>query len=160
MKPGDLVRYQEKPWVVQAVDRYRLGVAVLVNSEDTLEVPFDLDTKGEVEVLANPSEEWPFISPPVRGVITDLRITRGLKVEPLIQYQDWVAAGSSVFFRPTLSPRVGDTFTVLTERGAARVTVRRQTMLTFRQRIEAATKKPPQEEPFNAYTVLLRDDES
>jgi hypothetical protein len=158
MKVGDLVRYQNELWYVRLVDRFRLGVAVLDNAQSSREVPHDLDTTGgEVEVIANPSEEWPFISPPSRGHVTQVDLVRGTQTETLTPYEDWIAPGGSVFFRPSLAPRVGEMFLVHFGSSVVRVLVRRRTLDTFKRRQDRLKVQP--KEPLNAYTALLQDDD-
>jgi hypothetical protein len=158
MKVGDVVRYQDQLWYVRLVDRFRLGVAILDNDQGSREVAHDLDTAGdELEVIANPSEEWPFISPPSRGHITRVDLVRGTRVEELTPYEDWVAPGGSVFFRPSLAPKVGEMFVVYFGSSVVRVLVRRRTLDTFKRRQDRLKVQP--KEPINAYTALLRDDD-
>ncbi len=166
MNQGDVVRYQNELWFVQSVDPYRLGVAVLDRSDPdenhsrtVCEVPFDLDASGEVEVLANPSREWPFISPPSKGPVQRVTLIRGAAVEELTPYLDWVAVDTAIFYRPSLKPRLGDLFNVTFSTSSVRITVTRQNLKTVQSRIDTMKRPPPVTTPPNAYRMLLQDDD-
>ena len=155
MRVGDLVRYQDRLWIVNLVDPFRLGLAALARDQTVIEVPHDT---GEVEIIANPSETWPFISPPARGVVQNLKLARGARIEDLTPYEDWVIAGTSLFFRPSLAVKVGDVFMVGFGKSTFNLSVKRKTLATLAQRKEMQKPKPAQE-PLSAYARILLDND-
>ncbi len=166
MKLWDLVLYLDRHWVVRRYDPKRTRSATLIDSMGVQEdVAFNLDSSGNVKVLSNPPETWPFISVPVKPrkgrVIAVLRPVGQTPVS-LVRFVDWMPAdpvnsGGAVFLSPDLGLRMGDTVLVQYEdKTFARVTIP-SSFGTVKQRTDKATPKtkPAQR---TAYTQLLDDD--
>lgn len=167
MKLGDLVRHLDRHWLVSRYDPKRSRTSVLLAADGTqLEIPHDLDASGGLVVIANPSQDWPFVT---------VREQNGYKISgvshggvPLEPFIDWVAADPTrpgpIFLAPSPGLRYGETLIVyltgIRRRMATniRVDIPRDfgTVKQRAARAEAARPKP--EEKKNAFSRLLADD--
>ncbi len=106
---GDLVRYNEYVWLVMQHDK-QVSILKLRNWEDTVvEAPND---RSEVQLLARPSAQWPFVAAPVKSSVGPVEKVFRAETE-LVPLTDWVPSaigrsGGSIFFNPQLRLRVGE----------------------------------------------------
>lgn len=106
MKLGDLVQYQDQPWVVR---RCVPPTAILLDAGGhNIEIPCE---DPACQVIANPSTEWPFLivrDNPRGGVLKGL--TRVVSVRSRVtleRFHEWVPSdparsGGSIFINPTV----------------------------------------------------------
>lgn len=160
MKLGDLVSYIDGFWVVTRYDPKRTRTATLRNATGTsIEVPHD----ESVSVLANPSQEWPFIAAPIKpkwGPITTLVRPSPSGTITLTLYQDWIPsepsrAGGSLFLNPNLRLQIGDYLLATHANGTSSSIVISTAFGTVHQRQTRAAAKPKPDR--TAYTRLLDD---
>jgi hypothetical protein len=168
MKLGDLVLYNDQPWIVSRYDPKRTRTAVLLASSGVQEeVAHDLDVSGGVQVLANPGNNWPFITVPAKVGYSVAALT--YQGRTLAHVSEWVTSdplrsGGPVFLNPSIGLRYGDLFLV-SYRGvrdprkvvSVRVNVPRD-FGTVRQRQTRAEAARPKPEDRNAFTRLLSED--
>jgi hypothetical protein len=169
MKLGDLVMHLDRHWIVSRYDPKRTRTAVLLAADGTqTEIPHDLDAIGGAQVIANPSEQWPFVVvPPKNGYVIAGISHAGVVIEPIT---GWVASdptrtGGPVFLAPNPRLRYGETLLVRLqgikrrEISTKRVDIPREfgTVKQRTARAEAARTKP--EEKANAFSRLLSDDQ-
>jgi hypothetical protein len=164
VKLGDLVRYDNDFWVVIRFDPMRTRTALLLRRNGSnREIPH----AEPVEVLANPSQDWPFVAAPLKpqwGPVVALQNPTLAGARTLELYQDWLPSeparsGGSLFLNPSLNLRHGDYLLAEHGNGQRSRIVIPAGFGTVRQKQarEAAKTKPKPEEP-TAYTRLLEDD--
>ena len=172
MKRGDLIRYTPPGglgpnfWLVHRVDSKRSRTAEIKSrSGHTLEIPHD---SADVEVLANPSTDWPFVVIPEKarwGPVVLIERMIGPTVHLLVSWEDYMLSdparcGGPVFLRPNSQApfQVGDALSIHHENARA-VRVQRVTIpgnfATFRQRTARVKKEPVKER--TSYDHLLAD---
>lgn len=164
MRLGDLVRHQDKVWLVRRYDDSQLRLATLQDAAgQTIEVPHDLDQTPECVVLANPFSEWPYliVRENSRGRFMSglSRVVRGVRV-PFVMLTEWLPndparPGGPVYLNPEAGVRPADTLLVSWSNGpdtSVHVPVAFGTMAQKVARI--ARKKAPT--PTN-YDRLLQD---
>lgn len=111
MKVGDVVRYQESRWKVLAFQP-GLRVYTLANNQGKVEAPDDAEALGDLQVLFNPGQDWPFVVVPILskgGPI--VKVLRGeTELEFMIDWvpSDFVRSGGPIFFSPALHLRRGE----------------------------------------------------
>lgn len=106
LRPGDLVRYQEKVRRVLRLDKMvRTAITEDIDG-DTVEI--ENPCEG-AEFLGNPAETWKVLNPPTKvgaGPFVSLRVP-GARPRTLVPWVDWIQSdsmreGGPVFIRPTL----------------------------------------------------------
>ena len=168
MKVGEIVRFEHKRWrVLSHSTDFRTCTLINFNLEK-IEVPDDLDKGLELKVVANP-ENWPFVTIPTKITFgrlvsvtqAKMDLTRGetttVTLSPLVDWMpgDFVTAGGSVFFNPSLGLKAGDVLVATHLNGKTqRISITRAfgSMKTMTARVE---KKP---EPMTIYKRILMDD--
>jgi hypothetical protein len=165
MKVGDLVRYLDGFWLVTRYDPKRTRTASLLNREGVaLEVAHDDEA---VVVVANPSEDWPFISAPVKpsmGPVASLSRSTAYADDVFELYRDWMPseptrAGGSIFFNPSLGLKSGDYVLARHVNGKCSGIVIPRNFSTVRQKqASVAAKVKPKEADKTAYTRLMGED--
>lgn len=168
MRLGDLIDWAGHRWIVRRIER-ATRTAIVHDGEQTSEtIPDDLDkTKPEeCQVVANPANDWPFVSlaqrpkfgrllkvsrPSLQGTVTDLA-----------PYREWVVAdpaqpGSAIFFSPLLNLQTGDLLLATYERGSARVQIPRE-FLSTAEKMARAAAPPPEAPKLSVYDRLRRND--
>ena len=164
MKLGDLVRWDGRYWIVRRYDPKRTRTSTLQDWEGRLQdVAFDSD---EVEVIANPGTEWPFVmlkdNPKGVRIKTISRIVNHAPL-PITRATDWVPSdptrpGGALFLNPSLGLKTAETLLIEWEAGMStsiRIPSGFATMFAKVARAEAARAKPVES---TAYDALLRDD--
>jgi hypothetical protein len=161
MKLGDIVNYEGRFWLAASYDPKRTRTAVLLGQDGTSrEVPHDT----AVEVVGNPSEDWPFVAAPVKpraGAVRSLSWPgRDLA---LTMYRDWMPseparAGGSIFLNPALRLQIGDYLLAEHHSGFKSRLIIPANFGTVRQRQARAAAKGKVEPERTAYTRLLDDD--
>lgn len=167
MKRGDLVVFQDQRWIVSQYSPRRTRTATLLNADGRqVEIPHDHDLTSEVQVLANPSEQWSFLILPERPGYRVQHINHKGRI--LTPFLDWMLSdpqhpGGSIFLAPSLNLRYGDMLLVHYTGIKRRVsTVQRvdipRDFGTVQQRVQRAeAAKPKLEEKRNAFSRLLAD---
>lgn len=164
MKLSDVVRFENQIWLVRRYDPKRTRTAILIDWEGRLRsIRFDAP---EVEVIANPTKEWPFIT--VRDNPKGVRITHITRIVnhllvSLNRMIDWVPSdpvrpGGSIFLNPSLGFKPSDTLLLHWEKGSptsVRIPSGFATMEVKVARADAAKQKV---EALTAYDKLLQDD--
>lgn len=166
MRLGDLVQYHDRYWVVRRYDPKRTRSATLLAEEGaTMEVPYDHDALGGLVVLANPGQDWPFITLPAKnGYLISAIVFRGVPIPPVT---GWVASdptrsGGPVFLAPDARLRYGEAL-LIHYKGVGRPAVTKRVDIprdfgTVRQRVNRVEAARPVPEEKNAFTRLLADD--
>lgn len=165
MKVGDLISHDNAFWVVTRYDPKRTRTATLLKADGfAMEIPHD----EPVEVIANPSQDWPFVAAPLKpkwGPVIHLsrpnRPSLGGDIVDLQLHRDWLPseparAGGSIFLNPDLRLQVGDYLLARHASGHASSVVIPANFGTVRQKQDRAAAKPKVER--TAYTRLLDDD--
>lgn len=162
MKRGDLVEHEGSHWIVQSYDARRLRVALLLKADGTTqEVAHDL----EVTVVANPSEEWPFLTVPEKprwGRVTTVSRVERAGLVPLTPFADWMLAdpvrsGGSLFLRPGLGLVTGNILQVRFEKGVTNIPITPGFGTVAARVARVAVKKPLR--PATVYDRLTSNDE-
>jgi hypothetical protein len=161
VKLGDLIARENDFWVVARFDPKRTRTATIRNAAGlALEIPHD----ATVEVIANPSEDWPFIAAPIKamwGPITQLTQPNRPEPQALRIFRDWLPseparAGGSIFLNPSLRLQHGDYLLATYANGKASSIVIPKHFSTVREKqARAASKAKPDR---TVYTRLLDDD--
>lgn len=163
MKLGDLVSHDNAFWIVTRYDPKRTRTATLLNSEGlSQEIAHD----EPVEVIANPSLDWPFVAAPVKPMLGPIKMLSwpkpGVEILPLVLYRDWlpsdpIRAGGSIFLNPSLGLRIGDFLLAAHVSGKlSRVDIPNN-FGTVHQKLARKADKPKAVDR-TAYTRLLDDD--
>lgn len=161
MKLGDLVEFEDEPWIVR---RISAAQATLLDAKgQTRDVAADLDLTGGCKVWANPATEWPCLTVkdnPKGMFLTGLTRpnTRGPTV--LQPYVDWVPsdparAGGVIFLNPALEIRPAEVLLVQWKKGAVTPVKVPVHFGTVGQRVARAERKKPAE--VTVYDRLLDD---
>jgi hypothetical protein len=163
VKLGDLVSHDNHFWIVARYDPKRTRTATLLNREGlSMEIPHN----EPVEVVANPSRDWPFVAAPVKPMLGPVvGITRSSSadvVDDLELYRDWIPseptrAGGSIFLSPLLRLRPGDFLLLRHVTGKTSRVVIPHTFGTIGQKQARNIAKPKPVK--TAYTRLLDDDD-
>jgi hypothetical protein len=165
---GDLIEWSGHRWVVRLIERPTRTAIVHDGERASETIPDDLDkTKpDECQVIANPANEWPFVSlaqrPKFGRLVKVSRPTLQGTVADLVRFQDWVVAdatqpGSAIFFNPMLALRTGDLLLATYERGTARVQIPRD-FLSTAEKMARAAAPPPEPPRLSVYDRLRRND--
>jgi len=118
-----------------------------------------------VEIVANPSENWPFVAPPIKPILGPIKTLawprREIDIRPLVLYRDWlpsdpVRAGGSIFLNPRLGLQIGDFLLATHITGKLSRIVIPPQFGTIRQKQARVAVKPKADK--TAYTRLLDDD--
>lgn len=166
MKLGDIVRYQDSTWIVRHYDPRRTRTAQLLQADGRAEeVPHDLEAP-ELIVVANPSENWPFIMVPERPRWGQVRTVNRVSLTglvPLILLEDWVMAdplrpGGALFLRPDINLRIGDQLHVQFSNNFATMVAITPSFATVKDRKIRAAKKA-EEVSLTGLERLLKPDE-
>lgn len=168
MRLGDLIDWAGRRWLVRNIER-GTRIAIVIDAEGTVEtVPDDLDkTKPkECQVVANPSNDWPFVPmtprPKFGRLIKVGRPTVQGPVTDLARLFDWTVAdptqpGAAIFFNPILNLHLGDLLLATYERGQARVQIPREFLSTAGKMARA--NAPAEERPrISVYDRLRRNE--
>ena len=147
MRLGDLIEWSGQRWIVRRIERPTRTALIYNGGRFSETIPDDLDKKddGKCRVVANPPDEWPFVTVTQRP-----RAGRLLRVERpsingerqvLVAYHDWVVAdptqpGGAIFLNPSLQLRQGETLLVAYETGSTRSVIPRN----FQSTVEKAAK--------------------
>lgn len=164
MKLGDLVSRDANFWIVSRYDPKRTRTATLLDAHGaTVEIPHD----DKVEIIANPSQDWPFVAAPLKpswGAVT--RLVRpspgGSDPVPLTLYRDWVPsdpvrAGGSIFLNPNLRLQIGDYLLATHANSKSSSLIIPAGFGTVAQKLARAAAKPKPDR--TAYSRLLEDDD-
>jgi hypothetical protein len=164
MKIGDVTLYQNqyRKLVTRNLE-YRTCVVMDFDGNKT-EIPDDLDKAGELVVLYNPSESWPFTSVPDKLKAGPLRrVTRGTTLlRPMVDWMpsDFLRSGGAIFFNPALRLNTGEILVATHQSGAlSRITIT-EAFGTVRRKVARAEKRaaPPPREPMSVYDRLMAGD--
>lgn len=164
MKVGDLVAGYDGHWLVTRYDPKRTRTASLLNREGVaLEVAHDDET---LTVIANPSENWPFVSAPIKpslGHVVGLSRPTAYVDNSLELYKDWMPseptrAGGSIFLNPDLGLRPGDYLNVKHSSGKMTGITIPHNFATVRQKQAQVATKPKATADKTAYTRLMGED--
>jgi hypothetical protein len=165
---GDLIEWGGQRWIVRRMERATRTAIICDIGQRSEVLPDNLDTTkpGECQIIANPSDDWPFVTlaqRPKYGKL--LRIARpdlGGAATDLVALQDWVMTeptqpGGALFFNPMLNLRTGDMLLAIYERGRGRVQIPREFLSTAGKKARA--EAPPDEAPrLSVYDRLKRND--
>jgi hypothetical protein len=158
VKLGDIVKREGAYWLVTRFDPKRTRTADLRSASGTvLTIPHN----GVVEVIANPSQDWPYVAAPLKPRLGPiLSLARPPTMSPLALYRDWMPsepsrAGGSIFLNPKLGLRHGDTLVAIHGSGGnSRIDIP-ATFGTVKQNKARVAAKPKPER--NAFTRILED---
>ena len=166
MRIGDIVLYQNKRWLVYAIDRDTRIAKLSTYVLQLKEVPYNLDKtdREKAKVVAKPYKNWPFVAISTnsrRGAIRGLsRVPIGQLPIMLIPFEDWVVDplrdGGPLFFAPHLHASTGETFSARYRNGTSGRIVIPVGFGTMRQR-QARTEPKPKSK--TAFERVLEDDE-
>jgi len=161
VKLGDLIARDNDFWVVARFDPKRTRTATIRNAAGTaVEIPHD----DIVEVIANPSEDWPFIAAPIKamwGPIVQLTRPNRPDALELKLFRDWLPseparAGGSIFLNPSLHLGIGDYLLAKHTNGKSSSIVIPKNFGTVREKQARAASKPKPDR--TVYTRLLDED--
>ena len=167
MKLGDLVQHLDQHWIVSRYDPKRTRTATLLAADGhQTEIPLDLDAVGGVTIIANPSEQWPFVVMPEKNGCKIASIMhQGVAIEPIL---GWVASdptrtGGPVFLAPNPRLRYGETlivrYTGVGRKMASniRVDIPREFGTVKQRAARADAARPKPDEKKTAFDRLLSD---
>lgn len=164
MKTGDLVQFDGARCFLLRMDPQTRMAALVYPDGRKVEVPdtLDVDDPVRLQVVANPSSEWPMVACPTkRGAGPVIRVTVPPRNRELRQWVDWMPAdplraGGTIFFNPALRLSGGDLLLATHRSGfVSRITVPLK-FGTVAQRVAAVPA--PRFEPQPERTRFNRDD--
>jgi len=141
MRLGDLIEWGGQRWIVRRIER-QTRTAIICNSGRFSEtIPDDLDKTNASQclVVANPPDDWPFVTVTQRPRSGSLLRVEKPSVDGvsqiLVRYHDWVVAdptqsGGAIFLNPSLRLQQGETLLVTYERGSMRSVIPREFLST------------------------------
>ncbi len=168
MQLGDLIDWGGRRWIVRRLER-QTRTAIIHDgdrSSDTIPDNLDKTKPEECQVVANPPDDWPFVTlvqRPKFGRLKGIGRPHGQgEMTDLVCFQDWVMAdpaqpGGAVFLNPLLNLQLGDLLLAIYERGRARIPITREFLSTSEKKARAAA--PPPEAPrISIYDRLRRNE--
>lgn len=176
MEIGDLVLYQDQRWMVVSFEREARLMTIVNLSGEKRELPreYDRTHKSQLQVIVNPSKDWPMLTAKVKSpkagvfiqVVDPAPMGKPLRVlEPWV---DWVPSdvgrcGGSFFVNPELKLLPGTLLLATHKNGSVVRVMVPKTMGTVSQRkaqaqVKASVKAPKKTEP-NRFSRLLEDED-
>lgn len=165
MKLGDLVRHLDRMWSVTHYDPRRTRTASLLAADGAaVEVPYDLDKTGGLVVVANPADNWPFLTIPDRPKLGKLLSfwKSPSELQPIVDWvpAEWSRSGGAIFFNPAVQLRYGDMIVARYEKGSpVRVDIPRSFGTVRQKSVQVQTQKAEAElvKEKTAFSKLLED---
>jgi hypothetical protein len=166
MRLGDVIEWGGRRWIVRRLE-LATRTAIVDDGETGETLPDDLDKRkpDECRVIANPPDDWPFVTilqrPKFGRLLKLSRPISSTEITDLLRFDHWVVAdpmqpGGALFFNPLLNLRHGDLLLATYERGRARVQIPRGFLSTKDRKARAETPEEPPK--ISVYDRLRRNE--
>jgi len=173
MKLGDLVKYQDKLWLVNGSDKQVRTVYLSCQDGTQTEIADQLDRTDPdtVKVVANPSEQWNLLTSPVCsgfGPLVKMTVpgVLGRKERVLTPWVEWIPSdplrgGGSIFVHPSIKLLPGMVLFVTHKNGSInRINVPKVVgSVKQRQKLAQQKRDSKKKDSSTCYSMLDKDDE-